>query len=73
MFFYQHLFIEKVFNLIADLFKVVENEDGDMVFQTKTRELGVYIIAEKAYATDAGDVEAPAEDGKAIPDTGIWA
>ena len=54
-------------------FKVVENEDGDMVFQTKTRELGVYIIAEKAYATDAGDVEAPAEDGKAIPDTGIWA
>ena len=32
-------------------FKVVENEDGDMVFQTKTRELGIYIIAEKPYTT----------------------
>ena len=60
-------------NDVTASFKAVENEDGDYVFQTKTRELGVYIIAEKAYTTDAGDVEAPAEDGKAIPDTGIWA
>ncbi len=53
-------------------FKVVENEDGDMVFQTKTRELGIYIIAEKPYTTAVEDVETP-DDGKAIPDTGIWA
>ena len=54
-------------------FKAIENDDGDYVFQTKTRELGVYILAEKAYATDtAEDVETP-DDGKAIPDTGIWA
>ena len=60
-------------NDVTASFKAIETDDGDYVFQTKTRELGVYIIAEKAYATDAGDVEAPAEDGKAIPDTGIWA
>ena len=60
-------------NDVTASFKVVENEDGDMVFQTKTRELGVYIIAEKPYTTAAAeDVETP-DDGKAIPDTGIWA
>ena len=59
--------------LFAASFKAIENEDGDCVFQTKTRELGVYIIAEKPYTTAAAeDVETP-DDGKAIPDTGIWA
>ena len=60
-------------SMVEAAFKVVENEDGDMVFQTKTRELGIYIIAEKPYTTAAAeDVETP-NDGKAIPDTGIWA
>ena len=60
-------------NDVTASFKAIENEDGDYVFQTKTRELGVYIIAEKAYTTAAAeDVETP-DDGKAIPDTGIWA
>ena len=53
-------------------FKAVETDDGEYVFQTKTRELGVYVIAEKAYTTAVEDVETP-DDGKAIPDTGIWA
>ncbi len=60
-------------NDVTASFKAIENEDGDYVFQTKTRELGVYIIAEKPYTTAAAeDVETP-DDGKAIPDTGIWA
>ena len=59
-------------NDVTASFKIVENEDGDTVFQTKTRELGVYIIAEKPYTTAVEDVETP-DDGKAIPDTGIWA
>ncbi len=60
-------------NDVTASFKPVENDDGDYVFQTKTRELGVYIIAQKPYTTAAAeDVETP-DDGKAIPDTGIWA
>ena len=60
-------------NDVTASFKAIENDDGDYVFQTKTRELGVYIIAEKPYTTAAAeDVETP-DDGKAIPDTGIWA
>ena len=60
-------------NDVTASFKAVETDDGDYVFQTKTRELGVYIIAEKPYTTAAAeDVETP-DDGKAIPDTGIWA
>lgn len=53
-------------------FKAVENDDGDYVFQTKTRELGVYIIAEKPYTTA---VEAPAEGddtAKDVPNTGLF-
>ena len=54
-------------------FKAIENDDGDYVFQTKTRELGVYILAEKAYTT-AADVEAPAEGEtvKDVPNTGLF-
>ena len=60
-------------NDVTASFKAVETDDGDYVFQTKTRELGCYIIAEKPYTTAAADdVETP-DDGKAIPDTGIWA
>ena len=60
-------------NDVTASFKAVETDDGDYVFQTKTRELGIYIIAEKPYTTAAAeDVETP-DDGKAIPDTGIWA
>ena len=59
-------------NDVTASFKPVENDDGDYVFQTKTRELGIYIIAEKPYTTAVEDVETP-DDGKAIPDTGIWA
>ena len=53
-------------------FKAVETDDGDYVFQTKTRELGVYIIAEKPYTTA---VEAPAEGddtAKDVPNTGLF-
>ena len=31
MFFYQHLFIEKVFNLVADLFKIAEDVGAGIV------------------------------------------
>ena len=55
-----------------DIKATVTIGSGDTVFQTKTRELGVYIIAEKPYTTAVEDVETP-DDGKAIPDTGIWA
>ena len=45
-------------NDVTASFKAIENEDGDYVAQTKTRELGVYIIAEKPYTTAAAeDVE----------------
>ena len=58
-------------NDVTASFKAVENDDGDYVFQTKTRELGVYIIAEKPYTTA---VEAPADDDtvKDVPNTGLF-
>ena len=58
-------------NDVTASFKAVETDDGDYVFQTKTRELGIYIIAEKPYATA---VEAPADDEtvKDVPNTGLF-
>ncbi len=62
-------------------FAFTENEDGDEVFQTKTRQLGTYIFAEKPVAQ--ADVDEPDEpttpveptpttptDPKPIPNTG---
>ena len=41
--------------------KIYETDDGDWVFELRTRELGTYIIAEKPAALGEEAVEAPAE------------
>ena len=41
--------------------KIYETDDGDWVFEMKTRELGTYIIAEKPAAVGEEPAEAPAE------------
>lgn len=66
---------------VTSNFAFTDNDDGDEVFQTKTRQLGTYIFAEKAVQQAAPEPVAPAEpeapavdDGdKVIPNTGAWA
>ena len=45
-------------------------KDGEYVLTTKTRTLGTYIVAEAPAAVADEAAEVPAEDGKAVPDTG---
>ena len=48
-----------------------EDDDGEMVYTTKTRQLGTYIFCEVAVAgSEEVPEEVPAEDGKDIPNTG---
>ena len=46
--------------------RIHETDDGDWVFELKTRELGTYIIAEKPAAAEEA-VEAPAETAEEAP------
>ncbi|WP_308754960.1 hypothetical protein [uncultured Anaerotruncus sp.] len=46
---------------ITSEFQFVETDDGDYVLRTKTRKLGVYIIAEKPITADEEAAEAPEE------------
>ncbi|MCR2026837.1 hypothetical protein [Anaerotruncus colihominis] len=50
-------------------FTALQNDDGDYVFQTKTRELGCYIIAEAEASAVVGDPTAPVDE-KPVPNTG---
>ena len=50
-------------------FTALQNDDGDHVFQTKTRELGCYIIAEAEAAAVVDEPTAPT-DKKPVPNTG---
>lgn len=50
-------------------FTALQNDDGDYVFQTKTRELGCYIIAEAEAAAVVDEPTAPTDE-KPVPNTG---
>ena len=48
-----------------------EDDDGEMAYTTKTRQLGTYIFCEASVAgAEEVPEEVPAEDGKDIPNTG---
>ena len=59
-------------NDVTASFKPVENDDGDYVFQTKTRELGVYIIAQKPYTTLPRKMLRLPTMARRSRNTGIW-
>lgn len=51
-------------------FTALQNDDGDYVFQTKTRELGCYIIAEAEAAAVVDPGTTAPTDEKPVPNTG---